>query len=319
MRLKRRAKNSLRGFAAVTLALATMIALIGVTYEATGNYQDQRRFPLKGSLVSVDGHRMHLVCTGHGEPPVILEAPFTGLSAAWAPVQSTVSRFTRVCSYDRAGYGWSEPGPQPRTSERIATELHSLLAAAQVHSPYLLVGASAGGFHVRVFAGHFPAEVAAMVLVDSSHPDQAARLHLDENPTGTEEEWEPFLPVAHAFGILRFGLHREPRPPAFPADAWDEMLYLREKTNSYRTLLREGEAWAQSADEVRASANLGSRALVMTGGRGPNTSWLGLQADLVHLSSRGKQVMVAGSGHGIQFEEPDAVVNGIRDTWNALK
>jgi pimeloyl-ACP methyl ester carboxylesterase len=303
------------------LALVT----IPLVYSAYADYRDSRRFPVQGEMISVDGHKMHLLCSGSGEPTAILEGPLTGLAVSWKPVQDAVSRFTRVCSYDRAGYGWSEPGPLPRTSERIAGELHSLLEQAVVHPPYVMVGASAGGFHVRVYAGHFPEEVAGMVLVDSSHPDQVARLHLSENPTSQYEDWEPWLPLAQRMGILRLGLHLEHRPAEFPANAWDEMLYQRQKASAYRTLLREGEAWAQSADEVRASGSLGSKPLiVLTGGRGADAEWRrlwvdGLQAELVRLSSLGRQVMIPNSGHGIQFEAPEAVVDAVREVWNAAR
>jgi len=315
------------GIAAGYIALAVLlpVAGIGLCYEAVGEYRDRHRFPLKGALVAVDGHQMHLFCTGDGNPIVILEAPFTGISASWAPVQEAVSRFARVCSYDRAGYGWSEPGPLPRTSGQIALELHALLARADVRPPYVLVGASSGGFHVRVYNGHFPAEVAAMVLVDSSHPDQASRLNLPADPLAEDRIWGPFLPVTHRLGILRFALHREPRAPAFPADAWDEVLYLRDKTNSYRTLLRESAAWVESADQVRASGTLGAKPLlVLTGTLAANPAmralWVdGLQADLVHLSSQGRQVLVEKSGHPIQFEAPDAVVEAIHEVWNVVR
>jgi hypothetical protein len=94
---------------------------------------------------------------------------------------------------------------------------------------------------VRVYAGQFPAEVAGLVLVDSSHPDQAERIHLPLNPAQHVEKWEPFLPAMHWFEILRIGLRQEPRAHSFSRDAWDEVLYLREKLNSYRAILRECE------------------------------------------------------------------------------
>jgi pimeloyl-ACP methyl ester carboxylesterase len=203
--------------------------------------------------------------------------------------------------------------------------LHALLAQAGVRPPYVMVGASAGGYHVRVYAGDFPAEVAGMVLVDASHPDKVSRLHLSDNPAGQYEDWEPFLPIAQRLGILRLGLRFEHRASAFPADAWDEVLFLRQKAASYRTLLREGEAWKESADQVRASGSLGSRPLlVLTGARGADAAWRslwvdGLQADLVHLSSRGRQVVLSESGHGIQFEAPGAVVDAVREVWSAVR
>jgi pimeloyl-ACP methyl ester carboxylesterase len=144
-------------------------------------------------MVAVNGRQMHLVCTGTGEPPVILEGPQTGISALWLPVQNGVAAFAETCSYDRAGFGFSDPGPLPRTSPNIASELHALLSSASIKPPYILVGASAGGFHVRAYAGAYLDDVAGVVLVDSSHPDQARKLHLPENPTAQYKKWELFF------------------------------------------------------------------------------------------------------------------------------
>ncbi len=303
----------------VALGIAALAAAAGLVYQAVGEHRDRARFPIQGKLVSVDGHRMHIFCTGQGDPTVILEAPQTGLAALWGPVQQAVSPFVRVCSYDRAGFGWSEPGPLPRTSAQIAAELHSLLVLAGLKPPYILVGASAGGFPVRVFAGRFPDEVAGMVLVDASHPDQAERLHLPLNPAAPFKKWEPFFPLMHRFGIFRIGLRQEPRPASVTAEAWDEILYLREKTNSYRAVMREGDAWAESADQVRASGNLGAKPLrVLTGSRDADAElralWVdGMQADLARLSTEGKQIVLPNSGHGIQFDAPLAVADAIRE------
>ena len=281
--------------------------------------------PAVGRRVYVHGRMMHLSCTGAGYPAVILEAPQTGLLATWAPVQDGISEFAQTCSYDRAGFGFSDPGPVPRTSARIAAELHDLLTTAGIRKPYVLVGASAGGFHVRVYAGNYPDEVAGMVLVDSSHPDQARRLKLPENPTAEFRRWEPLLPLTHATGILRLGLKREPRPAAFSPSQWAELLDARDQTNSYRTLLREGEAWTESANQVRNSGNLGAKPLlVLTGARDADAEtrglWVhGLQADLTHLSSNGRQVILENSGHGIQFDAPKEVVDAVRSVWRQCR
>jgi pimeloyl-ACP methyl ester carboxylesterase len=162
------------------------------------------------------------------------------------------------------------------------------------------------------------------VLVDASHPDQAARLHLPANPARPFQKWEPFIPLALRFGILRIGLRREPRPASFSKDAWDEVLYQFEKTNLYRTVFREGAAWAESADQVRKSGGLGAKPLlVLTGSRDADAAlralWTdGLQAEMVHLSSRGKQVVLPNSGHGIQFDAPGAVADAIQEICNAV-
>jgi pimeloyl-ACP methyl ester carboxylesterase len=124
--------------------------------------------PMPGRLVAIDaGHRLHLWCTGEGSPTVILESGLGAYSIDWALVQPALAATTRVCSYDRAGYAWSEKGPEPRGVGTSATELHQLLTHAGVPPPYVLVGQSWGGRIVRVFEHAHPDEVAGMVLIDT--------------------------------------------------------------------------------------------------------------------------------------------------------
>jgi len=129
------------------------------------------RFPPAGRLVEVGGHRLHLNCTGHGGPTVVIENGTGDFSFDWSLVQPVLSRQMRVCTYDRAGYAWSEPGPQPRTFQQIALELHTGLHKLEIKGPYVLVGQSSGGFPARAFAKYYPQEVAGMVLVDALHED----------------------------------------------------------------------------------------------------------------------------------------------------
>jgi pimeloyl-ACP methyl ester carboxylesterase len=274
----------------------------------------------------VDGRRMHLVCTGSGEPRVILEGPQTGIAALWIPVQKGIAAFTEVCSYDRAGFGLSDPGPLPRTSAAIASELHALLASASVRPPYILAGASAGGFPVRLYAARYPDDVAGVVLVDSSHPDQARKFHLPENPTAEYRKWEPFFPLAHRLGIMRLGIMLDMRRPAsFSKAQWSEVVDARNSVNSYRTTLREGEAWVESAKQVRESSDLGAKPLlVLTAARDLDTNsrplWVnGMQAELTRLSTNGRQTVLENSGHGIFLEAPNDVVEGVRTVWNEVR
>ena len=134
-----------------------------------------------GRVYDVGGHRLHLLVAGSGDPPVVLEAGGLGWSLDWYPVIERLSQDTTVCAYDRAGYGWSEPGPSPRTSERIAAELHDLLTVARIRPPYLLVGASFGGHTVRLFAHHHPEEVCGVVLIDARHEELDARMPPNES------------------------------------------------------------------------------------------------------------------------------------------
>ena len=230
-----------------------------------------------------------------------------------------------MCSYERAGFGWSEPGPLPRTSEQLALELHEALRVAAVKPPYVLVGWSAGGFPVRVFAGKFPGDVAGVVLVDSSHPDVTARLHVNDNPNADMEKWEPFLPILHRLGVTRMRIRQqEKRPASFTAADWDEYLFLRDTVNSFKAMLREGEAWRQSFPQVRA-CNFGDKPLiVLTGARDAGPQWRamwvnGMQAELARLSTRGKQIVLENSGHAIPFDAPDAVADAVHTLYTVAK
>src|ERR1041384_6036419 len=133
--------------------------------------EKQPAYAPPGKLVDIDGYRLHLNCTGKNGPTVVLIAGAGDFSFDWGLVQPNVSRFARVCSYDRAGLAWSDPGPTPRTMLQDAYELHELLRAAGVKAPYVLVGHSIGGLIARVYAAQYPHDVAGMVLVDPTHED----------------------------------------------------------------------------------------------------------------------------------------------------
>ena len=150
------------------------LLLLGLISQAIASAVDAARYPAPGKLVDIGGYQLHINCTGTGSPTVILDAGLGGSSLDWSKVQPAVARFTRVCSYDRAGYGWSQSGPGPRTSQQIVTELHLLLAKAKINGPYVLVGHSAGGLNMRLYAYRYPADVVGMVLLDATSEHQFA-------------------------------------------------------------------------------------------------------------------------------------------------
>jgi pimeloyl-ACP methyl ester carboxylesterase len=152
-----------------------ILVVLGAIYQAIATETDRRAYLPSGHLYTVDGHQMHMICKGEGSPTVILEAGGGHFSATWAWVQPTVAQVTRVCAYDRAGYGWSEPGPEPRDAQQIASELHALLDVAGVEPPYVLVGHSLGGIYVRIFNAQYPGEAIGMALIDATHPDNWVR------------------------------------------------------------------------------------------------------------------------------------------------
>lgn len=268
---------------------------------------------LPGEMVEVNGHRLHLVCSGEGRPTVVLESGMSDAWVTWTPVQSLVARATRVCSYDRAGIGYSEPGPTPRTSGQIADELHALLARAGVPGPYVLVGHSFGGFVVRVFASRYRQEVAGMVLVDASHEAQLDRLPRDavegldagaESALRLAEQAERGVPVPPLTGNL-------PREVAARA-AW------------YRAMSEEARALRASASEVASSRQpLDIPLVVITAGRQQpfgrsrearremRRIWEELQLDLVRLSPRGSRVSATKSRHYVHRDQPAVVADAI--------
>ena len=158
-------------FRVIAVALALLL-IVGIGYQQLGRLMDAHRFPEPGRLVDTGGHLLKINCTGSGSPTVVLESGWGDVLVEWLAVQTQISTFTRVCSYDRAGYGESDPGPQPRTSLQIARELHALLQSSGEHPPFILVGHSFGGYNVRVFHGRYPNEVVGLVLVDATQEDQ---------------------------------------------------------------------------------------------------------------------------------------------------
>jgi pimeloyl-ACP methyl ester carboxylesterase len=301
------------------LISALVLAATGAAFEALAEYHDRQAFPQRGRLWNVGGYRLNLDCSSpaaQGGPTVILESGAGEPGREWALVQPQIAEFTQVCSYDRAGYGWSDPGPQPRTSGRMAQELHSLLAAAGVSPPYILVGHSLGGLNVRLYAARYPEETAAVVLVDASHPDQESR---GFKPVISPLAWvEPIL--------LRLGISRAlfmlDGAAKLPGPLHDELKCLMLQDKAIVANLDEVRSFSESAAEVRAAGNLGNKPLVVLTAeysalRRPELRrvWLNeLQPDLVRLSSNARQELIP-SGHYIPLQQPQAVVEAVRQLW----
>ncbi|MGB9431546.1 MAG: alpha/beta hydrolase [Candidatus Acidiferrum sp.] len=155
---------------ALFLCIVVMGVLLGVVYEILGARRDRRAYPPPGRLVSLGSHRLHLLESGEGSPTIVLEAGLMSTVLSWNELQRELSRSFHVVSYDRAGLGWSDLGPMPRTADRIVEELHTLLERAEMAPPYILVGHSFGGLTMPLFAARYPDEVAGMVLVDPVAP-----------------------------------------------------------------------------------------------------------------------------------------------------
>lgn len=264
-----------------------------------------------GKMVVVDGRRMHLLCQGQGSHAVILESGMPGASLGWASVIEDIASFARVCAYDRAGWGWSEAGPQPRTISNITGELRDLLRAAQVGPPYVLVGHSLGGLVVQVYASRFPDEVAGMVLVDSSHPDLARR-------TGRLDRMGRVafgLKLLAPLGIARFMVDvPSGNPESRPGSVRETEKELLATTRSLRAMASEMAGLRESlnqAAEIRP--RLGRKPLVvLTEGRRRMEFWHAMQEQFTEMSDSSEWRVVDGAGHFIHQDEPDIVVDAVR-------
>lgn len=332
--------------AMASVGVVAALSLVGAAYEFVGQQRDSQRFKQEGTSVKVGALDLNLDCRGEGRPTVILESGAGVPAIGWRNVAPAVSEFARVCSYDRAGYGWSGPAVEPRTSVQIAKELKALLDAAGEMGPFVLVGHSFGGFNIRVFAGLYPDAAAGVVLVDSSHEDQEQRMEAVLPPAiraqeraqdAQDERMERVLsPVVIHLGIERLSVAAgwTDVPSYLSKDFVEEILYLNGQAKARDAMRLEASQFAQSAEQVRRAGTLGDRPLiVLTAGKDDDEPdslltakmrddqrhvWVDvLQAELARLSTRGRQIVVPDSDHMIPFERPDAVVAAIREVWSA--
>lgn len=301
------------------LAVILLGAAAGLLYENTSEIRDRRFNPMPGKLISVGGRKMHIDCTGEGSPTVILDSGLGDSYVSWRKVQPQIAKFVQVCSYDRAGLGYSDPSTEPRTSEVIAKEWHALLQAAAVPPPYIVVGHSMGGYDVRLFASIYRSEVAGMVLVDASHPDQDKRFppELKKLDASWEREAE-LLSYAAPFGIPRI------------LGTCDEVPLVRAAECNWRSArenVAELKAFPTSAAQTAATPALGDLPLAVLShdpdkpssdlppdlAKPVNAEWEEMQEELAHLSTHGTQSIARNSAHYIQIDRPDVVIDAVRN------
>jgi pimeloyl-ACP methyl ester carboxylesterase len=285
-------------------SLIVVTALTGAAYQSVATRRDLAVTPPPGQLLDIGGYKLHLWCTGNGAPAVILDTGLGGSSAGWYFVQSDVARFTRVCSYDRAGMGYSDPGPSPRTARRIASELAKLLDRSGIAGPVVLVGASIAGFNVRVFVSDHPERAAGLVLVDASHEADAHEV----------PRMARFVPLLSTVGVFRlFGVSFGQRVESLPPSVRRYAQATSFRAAGYQAAADEIIHIRQTVSEVRSSRRkLTIPVVVVTGARGADENWRQLQQDLTSLSERGCLMIARQSGHVVSVDQPEVVVDAIR-------
>ena len=285
-------------------------------------WSDKVSFEPPGKLVEVNGRNMHINCVGNKSPTIILDSGTGGFSLEWKDIQHSLSQYVRVCAYDRAGYGWSDMGPLPRTTKRITHELHTLLQNAGIHGPYIMVGHSFGGFTAQYFARYFDSEIAGIVLVDSSHEEQVYRL-----PENGKDVVRRSLHQDRSKMVTMSVLHEHfPKEEAAVAQQlmtrWTALLTWREEMANYALSSRElRDVHYKPLPEIPLVVlTRGKRVWPETEyGDAMEEAWMELQDELSYLNDLSTHIIAENSGHSIHLDEPELVVDAIHDVLDFVE
>jgi pimeloyl-ACP methyl ester carboxylesterase len=310
------------------LATMPVLAIAAIRY-STGLAARilQKRYPPPGRMVSVGGFRLQLYCMGSGQPAVVIEP---GMGVDWVGWRSVIARLTpshTVCVYDRAGYGWSDPGPKPRTAGREAYELHTLLTAARVAQPYILVAHSFGAYIARIYASRFPESLAGVVLVEPSHEDEPN----SPPPADGEEKrgrsaftrilnWLPPLGIQRLKRLYRGGLPDDLRSES---RAYQERYLVASSLDQLSYERNEYDSLAFTKSEVRQAMfppHLPLTVITALHVLSPRVSLAPefppihreLQRRLAESSIYGRQILAFESGHMVPFDQPGLIGDAVR-------
>jgi pimeloyl-ACP methyl ester carboxylesterase len=285
------------------------LAAVGGGYETVREALDEGAFPMSGQLIDVGGHSLHLSCSGSGSPTVVLEPGAGGMSSVLAWITPAVARDTRVCVYDRAGRGWSEPTDSPQDGAHIATDLHTLLQRGHVRGPYVLAGHSFGGLYVLTFAARYPDDVAGMVRVDSTAPASAA---LPATSPGNDGSYDitgrvaallsssARLGLGRLIGLFEYG--------SLPPRARDEARAKTATASHFQSTIDEYLHATSSMDQASSLGDFANKPLVvLTAGSGSDAAWSAALDDLATLSPNSVHRVIDGATHNqLIMDESDA-------------
>jgi pimeloyl-ACP methyl ester carboxylesterase len=309
-----------------------------------------RAIPPPGTLVDIGGFRLHLHCTGNGSPTIVLDAALGASSLSWSLVQPELARLSRVCSYDRGGFGWSDPGPMPRTADRIAEELHTLLERARVPPPYVLVGHSFGGLVALIFARRFRSVISGLVLVDPAHaedwvtPAPKERVQIDRGvrlcrygAVTARIGLARVVSTLVGFGQIRTarllvnvasrrGLSRQDEAilapvRKLPPELRPTLAQFWSKPHFFEALGSQIESVCVSAGKVleATAGGYGDLPLVTISSTDPGAYRLRQQDAMATLSTRGRHIMASQSGHWIPLDQPQVVIDAVKEVVTAAR
>lgn len=290
------------------------LPLLGITYQTLSTQADRKKYPAPGQLIDIGGYRLHLYCIGEstdGRPTVILEQGLGGSSPAWAWIQPEVAKATRVCAYDRAGLGWSDPAPKgtPRDGKRVADELHTLLQKANILGPYVMVGHSFGGLYTLYFAHRYSMDVVGVVLLDSSHPDQWTSTPAGKELYQSNARTYLYTSILARLGLLRLRVNSQPSL-GLPELQNKELVAFNSATQDWDAQAAEFAATIDLDNEVREVRSLGNMPLFVltaTDHGGPaemEQTWQVLQNELTGLSTNSVHKVLNGARHESLWADP---------------
>jgi pimeloyl-ACP methyl ester carboxylesterase len=314
------------------MAGVLILGSIGAIYQVLSTKSDQHNYPAPGEMVDVGGYKLHIYCVGAGSPTVILDAAADMMSSDWAWIQPAIAKQTRVCSYDRAGMGWSDAGPQPRDAKQITSELHTLLTNAGISAPYILVGHSAAGLYVRMYAEKYPDEVVGMVLVDPGHPDMDTRIPALQAQNKSDASLVETMRVLSYFGLPRLVGVGKNNAQGLPPQQAAEVNAFISTPKHWATLRALIDSTSATYEEVRTTGSLGKLPLVVVSA---NTAWLtkgapaddarrilnDLQNEIAGLSTNSSHRIIDAATHGSLVHDHDdaqAVITAIEDVLTSL-
>lgn len=308
---------------AISIVMAAIAAM--AAFNAIVLYSFRIKNPPPGAIYFVNGHKMHINCTGFGSPTIILDTGLGDDALIWGGIQPVLSRTTRVCAYDRAGYGWSEELPPPRDADHVADELHGLLRAAKIDGPIVLMGPSIGGVYIRDYASRYPEGVAGLIFVDSATPfqDRPQAPALKAAQAKQPPVWVEALLMKATFsaGIPRLLGQCSRTLSGFDAHA--SKLEAEDGCHlQVGAVAAELDSFDRSSEETIHTGPYGDLPVLIfshdpaktpfvknppTLAADMETYWTQMQENLKRLSSRSKRIIAKGSGHAIQIDRADLI------------